>query len=288
MTLLQHHKDIFYLVNKYSASVSRLEAETLLSRALACSRSELYTRDIIVSEDIENAYDLLMKRCLAGEPLQYITGLAEFMGMDFIVDKGVFIPRPETEVLVEEVFHHASRITHHTEQGVKILDLCTGSGNIAVSLAKALPGAELTATDISESALETARKNTCLHNVDGRIKFCKGDLFDAICFDINYKFDIIVCNPPYIKKTEIGFLQKEVKEEPFISLNGGLDGLEFYRRIADDSPSYLKRDGSLFLEIGAGQAKDIKEIFESNGIFKVHRIIKDPAGIERVMWIGLL
>lgn len=280
MKLLEPRKDIFYLVSKYSDYFSRLESEALLSHALKCARGDLYTKDLVINDGIESTYDSLAKRRLAGEPLQYITGIAEFMGMDFIADKEVFIPRPETEVLVEEVFRHAS-------QSVKILDLCTGSGNIAVSLAKSLPCAEIIATDISERALDIARKNASLHNIDGRIEFYNGDLFGALRFDIKYKFDIIVSNPPYIKRADVEFLQEEVKREPVISLDGGADGLDFYRRMACDAAPYLNREGFLFLETGAGQAKSVKEIFESNEIFAARKIINDFAGIERVLWISL-
>ena len=219
---------------------------------------------------------------MSGEPVQYITGRAEFMGLDFIVTKDVFIPRPETELLINEICRGGFKTLPY------ILDLCTGSGNIAVSLSKLIPQAEIIATDISEAALKIADKNAVRHNLSDRIKFYKGNLFNALIFAKNPKFDIIVCNPPYIKEDELPYLQKEVKVEPEIALNGGRDGLDFYRVIAKESHRYLEKGGSILLEIGFGQKKDVENIFSSYNIFEIYKVIKDFSGIERAMWINLL
>jgi release factor glutamine methyltransferase len=273
-----YKRDIFYLMNKYSGIVSRVETEMLLGYLFNCARIDLYIRDFVVSETIEDLYDSLASRCLNGEPVQYITGHAEFMGLDFIVTKDTFIPRPETELLVNEVENGGK---------IRILDLCTGSGNIAVSLAKLMPQAEIVATDISEDALRIAEKNAARHNVSGRIKFYKGNLFNALVFDINPKFDIMVCNPPYIKEDDFPYLQTEVKMEPEIALNGGKDGLDFYRIIAKESRRYLKKGGSILLEIGIGQIDAIGDIFHSYTIFEMHRIINDFSGIARAIGLKL-
>ncbi|PJC48297.1 MAG: peptide chain release factor N(5)-glutamine methyltransferase [Candidatus Omnitrophica bacterium CG_4_9_14_0_2_um_filter_42_8] len=274
-------KDIFYLINKYSRVISRVEAEMLLEFLFNCEKLDLYVRDFIINKTAEELYDMLASRRLNGESVQHITGRAEFMGLDFIVTKDVLIPRPETEILVNEILG-AGFIAP------KILDLCTGSGNIAVSLAKSMPQAEIIATDISENALKIAEKNAVLHQASAGIKFYKGNLFNALMFAKNPKFDIIVCNPPYIKEAEIPFLQKEVRSEPLIALNGGKDGLDFYRDIAKESRKFLRKGSSILLEMGFGQREAIEDIFLSYNIFSIYRVIRDFSGIERAIWINLL
>lgn len=281
---LKIQKNIFYLINKYLGRVSRVDLESLLSYIFRCSRSELYVNELVIDEQTERLYDSLIARRISGEPLQYITGVAEFMEMDLNVDKDVFIPRPETEILVNEV----SREIRNKEQVNRLLDLCTGSGNIAIGLAKSAPTVEIIATDISGRALDRACMNSIFQGTKKSITFYKGDLFDALPLDKKYKFDIIVCNPPYVKRDDIGLLQEEVQVEPRIALDGGLDGLDFYRKIASKARAYLSLGGSLFLEVGAGQAEDTSVIFEAEDKFKVRKIIKDLAGIDRVLWIDLL
>ena len=273
-------KDIFYLINKHSGIISSVEAEILLEFLFNCKKLDLYVKDFIINKTIEELYDMLVSRRLSGEPVQHITGRAEFMGLDFIVTKDVLIPRPETEILVNEIVE--ARFT-----APKILDLCTGSGNIAVSLAKLIPQAEIVATDISEASLNIAEKNAALYQVNASIKFYKGNLFNALMFAKNPKFDIIVCNPPYIKEADFIYLQKEVRLDPRIALNGGKDGLDFYRDIAKESRKFLKKGGSILLEIGFGQREAVEEIFLSYNIFDIYRVIRDFSGIERAIWINL-
>ncbi|MEK6732917.1 MAG: peptide chain release factor N(5)-glutamine methyltransferase [Candidatus Omnitrophota bacterium] len=277
----KHKKDMFYLINKYSNGISRVESEMLLEYLFNCNRVDLYTKDLAINEVAEELYDSLVGRWLGGEPVQYITGKAEFMGFDFMVTRDTLIPRPETELLINEICRGGFETRPY------MLDLCTGCGNIAVSLAKLIPNAEIIGTDISGPALRIAEKNAMLHKVSERIRFYKGDLFEALMFDKNQKFDIIVCNPPYVKEDEIPFLQKEVAAEPGIALNGGEDGLDFYRRIAKGSRYYLKQGGSLVMETGFGQADAVKDIF-SLAKFEIDKVIKDFAGIERLVWINLL
>jgi len=301
-------KDVFYLMNKYAGFVSKVETEMLLEYLFNCARLDLYIGDFAVNETIEELYDALISRRMSGEPVQYIAGRAEFMELDFIVTKDVLIPRPETEILVNE----ALALCSMRSLPVRILDLCTGSGNIAISLAKLIPQAEIVATDASSAALKIAEKNMARHDVSDRIRLCKGNLFNALVFDasgggsredsrfgINSgisqecvvkspKFDIIICNPPYIKEEEFPFLQREVREEPKIALNGGKDGLDFYRKIAKESPRYLKEGGSILIEIGLLQRRSVEDIFSSRNVFEIHKVIRDFAGIERAMWINLL
>jgi len=274
---IKKDKDIFYLINKYSCLVSRVEEEILLEYLFNCSRLDLYTRDFCADRVVEELYSSLVDRRLRGEPVQHITGRAEFMGLDFIVTKDTFIPRPETEILVNEICRGGFKTLPY------ILDLCTGSGNIAISLACSMPDASITATDVSEPALKIALRNAECHSAAHRINFLKGDMFNALMFAKNQKFDIIVCNPPYIKGSEIAFLQEEVRFEPDIALNGGRDGLDFYRVLAKESCRYLRKGGSILLEMGFGQAQAIKDIFLSYNIFEIYRVIKDFAGIDRVI-----
>jgi len=206
------------------------------------------------------------------------------MGLDFVVNKDVFIPRPETEMLVWEVLEG----TRGRGQGTRVLDLCTGSGNIAVSLAHALPDAEIVATDISGASLEIARKNATRHKVEKNITFYEGDLFKGLPLEKREKFDIIVCNPPYVKKADFEWLQEEVRCEPRRALYGGEDGLDFYRRIENEAPVYLREKGSIFLEIGFGQRDAILDIFGAKSIYRIYRVKRDFSDIDRIVWISLL
>ena len=182
-------------------------------------------------------YFKLIKRIASGIPVQHITHRQEFMKMDFYVDENVLIPRPDTEILVEEVIKIAKRIN-----AKKILDLCTGSGAIAVSIAKYIKDSQITAVDISEKALNIANKNAKENGVEGQITFVKSNLFENLA---NHKYDMIVSNPPYIKQNLIKNLDKEVQKEPEVALNGGIDGLDFYRKIIKKAYEFLKFNGYL-------------------------------------------
>ncbi|MFH1478407.1 MAG: peptide chain release factor N(5)-glutamine methyltransferase [Candidatus Omnitrophota bacterium] len=274
-------KNTIQLLNKYTGSPAAIEKELILADILNCKRKDLFVKNIEITEDIESSYDVSIKRLLKRVPLQHITRSARFMERDFFVNEDVLIPRPETELLVTEILTiHGSRFT------ANILDLCTGSGNIAVSLALALPDISISATDISDKAINIARRNAVTHHVEEKIKFYVGDLFKALSFDKNNKFDIIVCNPPYIKSSELDFLQEEVRQEPKPALDGGEDGLMFYRYLAQNSRRYLGEKGSLVLEIGKDQLLYIEDIFKQWS-YKIKRTKKDFQGIERVVWIGL-
>ncbi|MFH0763511.1 MAG: peptide chain release factor N(5)-glutamine methyltransferase [Candidatus Omnitrophota bacterium] len=215
-------------------------------------------------------------------PIQYIVGHAEFCGMDFLVDERVFIPRPETELLVETVTEIFYSI-HSTQYA--ILDLCTGSGNIAIALTKTLPDCKIIASDISEEALALARKNSSRLGAGHNIEFVSSDLFN----NIKGRYDLIVSNPPYIAGFEFETLQKEVLKEPRLALDGGEDGLGFYRRIVQEAPRCLNSGGYLVFEIGFGQAGEVRKIIGRAGAFKVTGIKKDFNGIDRVVvarWIN--
>jgi release factor glutamine methyltransferase len=233
-------------------------------------------------------------------PLQYIIGKEKFFGLDFMVNEHVLIPRPETEVLVETSLHTIDAI-RNTQYAVRILDLCTGSGNIAISLmvrlgspsslskieglTKNAPNCRMFASDISEGALEVAKENARLNGVFDNITFIKSNLFK----DIEGRFDLIVSNPPYIARNEFDTLPKEVLKEPRSALDGGPDGLDFYRRIFLEAPRYLKPEGYCLTEIGFGQLSAIEDMIGSTKGFKLIEVRKDQYAIDRVIvaqWIN--
>lgn len=212
-----------------------------------------------------------------GYPLQYITNSQEFMGLTFYVDDNVLIPQPDTENLVIVAINKIENKNHEeisktNKEKIKILDLCTGSGAIAVSIKSILKEkVEIIASDISQKAIEVARKNAKKHNV--QIKFICSDMFEKI----NEKFDLIVTNPPYIRSKEIKLLPEEVQKEPHIALDGGLNGLEYYRLIRKNIKKYLKENGTLIMEIGYDQKEDVQKMFKGS------KCIKDMENRDRVI-----
>ena len=228
-----------------------------------------------VTENEENRYLFALEQLSKGSPVEYIIHKKEFMKLNFFVDENVLIPRQDTEILVEEVIGIAQKIN-----AKKILDLCTGSGAIAISLAKYLPQSEITAIDISKEALKIANKNANINEVQNQIKFINSDMFEQLQ---NEKFDIIVSNPPYIKRTVIEDLDEEVKKEPHIALDGGEDGLYFYKKIVKQSNKYLKKDGYLCLEIGFDQKKEVIELIEDEKIFENTYSKKDLYNNDRIV-----
>jgi len=211
-----------------------------------------------------------------------VIGHTEFCGLDIAVNEDVLIPRPETELLVASAVDIVRKFAGSQIRKPKILDLCTGSGCVAISIAhltKDVIDCKIVASDISGHALENGRLNAGRHGALDKIEFIESDLFS----DISGKFDIIVSNPPYIARFEFDTLQEEVLKEPGIALDGGADGLDFYRRIVQDAPGHLKPGGCILFEIGFGQAGEVRKIIEASGIFKVIEIKKDFNGIDRVV-----
>lgn len=223
----------------------------------------------------EEEYMQNVDKLANGIPLQHITHSQEFMKMNFFVNEDVLIPRPDTEVLVEEVITIIKRLNRPN-----VLDLCTGSGAIAISLAKYTSNAKLYATDISTKALDIAKKNAIANGVEKRIKFIQSDLFQNIP---KMKFDIIVSNPPYIKKHDIEALDKEVQKEPTIALDGGIDGLKFYRYITNQAYDYLKYNGYLCFEIGYDQKEDVTQIIENENRYTNTYSKKDLYDNDRII-----
>ena len=252
----------------------KLKARLLLQYVLKKSRQYLIVYDNEeVGKKEQWEYFVNIDKLTKGVPLQHITHTQEFMKLDFYVDENVLIPRPDTEILVEEVIKIAQKIDKP-----KILDLCTGSGAIAISIAKKVQNAEVYAVDISEKALKVAEKNA--HRLETNVKFIKSDLFKTL---EKMKFDIIVSNPPYVKKEDIQFLSNEVQKEPQIALDGGYDGLEFYRKITKQAIEYLKFGSFLCFEIGFDQKIDVIEIIEKQGHYNGTYCKKDLCGNDRII-----
>ncbi len=262
----------------------RLNAELLLAHSLNLNREELYVhlrQD--VKEKEKEALERLIQRRIAGEPLQYILGHQEFWSINFRVDPRVLIPRPETELLVEQSLSILSEKTF--EQNPSVLEIGTGSGAIAIALAKEVKHLFLVATDISRDALMLAKENAKTAGVQRQIEFVNGDLFGPLRPSRETKpFNLILSNPPYIVRHKIWTLAKEVKDyEPTIALNGGKDGLVFYRRIIPEAACYLQAGGWLLLEVALGQGSDVSDLMEREGSFFKPECIPDLSGIGRVV-----
>jgi len=249
---------------------AKLNAWYLLAEACSISRADyfLYKEKEVDKEKEVRYYDWILKRA-AHCPLEYITGKQEFMGLLFHVNENVLIPRQDTEILVEEVLR--------VSKGKRVLDMCTGSGCIAVSIAKLGKADTVHAVEISRGALETARRNALENEVS--ISFIESDLFQ----NVKEQYDIIVSNPPYIESKVIETLMPEVKEfEPRLALDGTEDGLYFYRKITEEARGYLTEKGEIFYEIGYNQGEAVKNIMREAG-FSELKIVKDLAGLDRVV-----
>ena len=253
----------------------RIDARWMVEDAMGMTRQELtFESDRAVDDRHLKRLEAMLERRAAGEPVQYILGSADFMGLRFRVAPGVLIPRQDTETLVE-----AALIDLRGRPGEpEVLDLCAGSGCIGLSLASLAPHARVTLADLSREALDVARDN--LRALGVRADLRHGDLFDAVGRD---RFDVIVSNPPYIPRPQLDALQREVRFEPRMALDGGEDGLDFYRRIAVEAADHLNPGGSLYLEVGADEAGAVLELLKSRLSGATAGTIKDLNGIERVV-----
>lgn len=255
MTIKEAINQAVIMMKNENIDSPKNKARVLLQSTLNKTKEYLMIYDKKqISDSKRLLYIKNVKRLIAGEPLQYITGKQEFMKLNFLVTKDVLIPRQDTEILVEEVINIAKNL-----QNPVILDLCTGSGAIAISLAKYVENTKIYATDISPKAIEIAKKNAEFNGVKNNIEFLQSNLFAKIK---NQRFDIIVSNPPYIEKDIIAKLPKDVQNEPKIALDGGKDGLKFYRNIAQNAYKFLNRQGYLCLEIGYNQRLAIQKILK--------------------------
>ena len=259
---------------------NNIEDASIIAKELAeyifkITRAQMIANnDMEFSKDQTDNYINSIEKISTGIPIQYITNNQEFMNLNFYVDENVLIPQPDTEILVEEV------INEYKEKKCRILDLCTGSGAIAISLAKYINESNIVASDISMKALQIAKLNAEKNLVRKKIEFIESDMFDKI-----YKedFDIIVSNPPYIKTKVIEELDKQVKNEPYIALDGGADGLKFYKIIIENAYKYIKNEGKVFLEIGYDQKNELINLFKENNHYEDIYSKKDLGGNDRII-----
>lgn len=264
------------ILEENNISDSKQKARRLLAYLLNKSKEYLMIHeDEEISDQMYNLYFEKIERLKNHEPLQYIIENQEFMGFDFYVDKNVLIPQPDTENLVEEVINIVEK---NSLKQPRILDMCTGSGAIAISLAKLVKGSIVYGSDISEEALKIAENNSVSNQAN--VLFMKSDMFKNIFKE--FRFNIIVSNPPYIETETIKNLSQEVQNEPRIALDGGADGLKFYREIAENSKKFLEENGFLALEIGYNQKEKVEEILKKNEFRNIYTR-KDLAGINRVI-----
>lgn len=292
MTAAHKFKELSRLFELQRIEAPAKEAELLITETFSITKARLFSSDHEISEELSKHIDELAARRLTGEPIQYIIGHVQFHGLFIHVGKGVLIPRPETELMVEQAIKLIKKNirSHKPETGKQphsakhepetaILDLCTGSGCIALALAGELRQSAVTGIDTSDSALTYARRNAG-HNGITNADFLKGDLFSPL--DSGSVFDCVISNPPYIRHANINKLQVEIREhEPIEALDGGEDGLAVCRRIFREAPMFLKNDGMLILEIGADQADEVRRMAADAG-FSDFSFVRDYAGIERI------
>ena len=304
--LIQNSK---YELDSLNVEDADIKLKILIEYVFKISKEKLILKykDEINNKKVEE-FRKLLKKLENGIPIQYIINNQEFMGLNFYVDEDVLIPQPDTEILVEEVIKYCNELRNNepedketnkdykeniekepiinkedkniNKKTIKILDLCTGSGIIGISIYKYLENVEIYASDISQKALNIAEKNTNLNNA--KINFINSDMFENIHIK---DFDIIVSNPPYIESKVIKSLSKEVQNEPKLALDGGEDGLKFYRSILENAKDYLRKNGAIFLEIGYDQKEKIEEILKSYKIYTETKCIKDFGGNNRVIII---
>ncbi|TCK92414.1 release factor glutamine methyltransferase [Natranaerovirga hydrolytica] len=275
-TLLQTYYDGKNILEKHKIEIGKKEAMMLLEEVFNCSQIEVltYPHQIVLQNQYKEYMDKINRR-IKKEPIQYIIGKQSFMDLEFKVNPFVLIPRQDTETLVETVIEY----TQHNKVN-HVLDLCTGSGCIAISLGYYTNINEIMAIDISQEALEVAKENAILNQVTG-IEFIKSDLFQEL--GTHQTVDMIVSNPPYIPSLVIEELMCDVKDyEPLLALDGKDDGLYFYKKIIKEGKQFLKKEGYIFFEIGYNQGKAVQECFELEGYDNI-KIIKDLMGLDRIV-----
>jgi release factor glutamine methyltransferase len=259
----------------------RREADTLIAHILNRPRLDLYRADdLALNPDQQEAFAGLIRRRANREPLQYILGLQEFWGLEFRVTTDTLIPRPETELLIEAVMERFGRPT----PPITLVDLCTGSGCLAVTLGTLYPTSRILATDRSPAALEVASSNALRHAMTGRIEFLEGDLLEPLAsMRLHHRIDVITANPPYVPSGELDRLQPEVRfHEPRLALDGGREGLDYYRRILPGALEFLRPGRFLVLEVGIRQVFPVRDMAEQMG-WRIDQIKKDLSGIDRVV-----
>jgi len=288
-------REVTAILGECGIEDSHKEAELILTRCMEMGKVALYRDNPVLSPVQRAEINAILERRRKREPIQYIIGHVDFFGLEIHVGPGVLVPRPETEIMAEEVIksvkHRASgmkakavSVKGSEYSSLRILDLCTGSGCLALALAKEFSKSEVIGADVSGKALEYARRNARINNIQN-VTFLNGNLYEPVK---GRKFDIIVSNPPYIRRKDICTLQPEIKGwEPLEALDGGEDGLLFYREILSRAPEYLVPGGSLIMELGQGEAQDVLTIAEKSGFGRA-ALVKDYSGIERILRLSLL
>lgn len=266
-------------LKKHGCESARLDAEILLAHARGCPRIQLYTEyDAPLSVEEREQMRELVKRRATLEPVAYLVGFREFFGLEFEVEPGVFIPRPDTETLIVTALELLSEM-----DSPSVLDLCTGSACIPIALAANCPSATLTAVELDESVAAVAGRNIEKHGLQERVELRTGNLFAALADDA--RFDVITSNPPYVTNAEMDTLPPDVGlHEPHLALCGGKDGLDVVRKLIDEGPPRLNGGGAMLLEIGSQQADDVVKLFAEAGVFEPAEIAKDLGGRSRVVW----
>lgn len=257
---------------------NQIDSWLLAEHFLGVSRQDIFLdpQKKISEADAEKYMQKVQLR-LNHIPLQHITGHQQFLDFDFLVDENVLIPRPETELLVEQAVSYINNELYNEKETIKVLDMCTGSGCIAISVDRLCEKADVTAVDISEKALETAKENNDRNN--GNVSFVKSDLFE----NIKEKYDIIISNPPYIPSGDMEELMEEVRDhEPHLALDGSDDGLKFYRKICKMAREFLNDEGKIFFEIGYDQGETVPELLRMNNFTNIE-VLKDFAGNDRMV-----
>lgn len=273
---LKYGNDILKQNNIESFSI---DSKILLCHVLNCDKNYLlvHKNDLISNEDYLKYLELIEKRS-KNMPVKYLTGICEFYSLDFLVNENVLIPRPDTEIIIETAIDKSD-----INRELKILDLCSGSGCIGITLAKYFTNSKVTLVDISEGAIEISNKNILKHNVESRVNTIKKDI---LCEQISQKYDLIVSNPPYINEAEYLTLEDDVKKyEPKIALVSPVDEYKFYKRIIDVYSKNLKDDGLMLLEMGYNQSEYLFNYATNTNFFKSIEIKKDFSGIDRVLCI---
>ena len=296
MKAIEKLKEAAKLFESSGIEAAEKEAEMLVRHSFGLNTVEIYRDNPELSEEQIKTLESMLSRRLKHEPIQYILGHEEFLGMKILVRHGVLIPRTETELMAEQAIKiiraQTTDIRHQNLRPLptshfSLLDLCTGSGCLALALAREFPDFKVYGTDISEIAIKYAEENARLNCINN-VTFLRGNLFEPIeKLPTSYlpfpTFDLIISNPPYIRTDDIKNLQPEIKEwEPVSALNGGVDGLDFYRVLIPSAGRFLKDNGIIMLELGFGQSSDVAGILELSGYTQIE-IIKDYAGTERII-----
>lgn len=277
MTIKEVIKNTILELKKEQIEEAYLKVRLILADILHLTKEQLFLQDSkSLTQEEQQEFTEKIEQLKQGKPLQYILHHQEFMKLDFYVDENVLIPRADTENLVEEVLELCKTDSSKTYH---ILDLCTGSGAIAISLAHYLPKSKIIASDISEQALMVAKRNVMSNQVEHNIELVTSDVFSRI----KGKFDFIVSNPPYIPKEVIPTLQKQVKHEPYLALEGGEDGLDYYRKIIEQADEFLTTEGYLCLEIGYDQKESVLNLVKETKKYSSMYAKQDLSGNDRIV-----